>query len=111
MDEATAAAVFGNVGSLLVFQVGASDAEALADQLGGGVTPQDLLALPRFTAYARLLIDGMPSRPFSMETISAADAEDPAAAPRSSVVRPGTATPVRRIRWRAAKSWLLASAG
>jgi len=69
MDEATAAAVFGNVGSLLVFQVGASDAEALADQLGGGVTPQDLLALPRFTAYARLLIDGMPSRPFSMETI------------------------------------------
>ncbi len=70
MDEATAAAVFGNVGSLLVFQVGASDAEALADQLGGGVTPQDLLALPRFTAYVRLLIDGMPSRPFSMETIS-----------------------------------------
>jgi hypothetical protein len=69
MDEATAAAVFGNVGSLLVFQVGASDAEALADQLGGGVTPQDLLALPRFTAYVRLLIDGMPSRPFSMETI------------------------------------------
>ena len=54
MDEATAAAVFGNVGSLLVFQVGASDAEALADQLGGGVTPQDLLALPRFTAYVRL---------------------------------------------------------
>jgi hypothetical protein len=69
MDEATAAAVFGNVGSLLVFQVGATDAEALADQLGGGVTPQDLLALPRFTACARLLIDGMPSRPFSMETL------------------------------------------
>ncbi len=69
MDEATAAAVFGNVGSLLVFQVGASDAEALADQLGGDVTPQDLLALPRFTACARLLIDGMPSRPFTMETL------------------------------------------
>jgi hypothetical protein len=69
MDEATAAAVFGNVGSLLVFQVGASDAEALADQLGEGVTPQDLLALPRFTACVRLLIDGMPSRPFSMETL------------------------------------------
>ena len=35
MDEATLAAVFGNVGSLLVFQVGASDAETLAEQLGG----------------------------------------------------------------------------
>jgi hypothetical protein len=69
MDDATAAAVFGNVGSLLVFQVGASDAEALADQLGGEVKPQDLLALPRFTAYVRLLIDGMPSRPFSIETL------------------------------------------
>ena len=69
MDEATAAAVFGNVGSLLVFQVGAADAETLADQLGGDVLPKDLLTLPRFTAYARLLIDGMPSRPFSMETL------------------------------------------
>ena len=85
MDEATAAAVFGNVGSLLVFQVGASDAEALADQLGGGVTPQDLLALPRFTAYARLLIDGMPSRPFSMETIGPPGMKGVVA--RSAVIR------------------------
>jgi len=69
MEEATAEAVFGNVGSLLAFQVGASDAEALANQLGGGMTPQDLMALPKFTAYLRLLIDGMPSRPFSMLTL------------------------------------------
>jgi hypothetical protein len=69
MDEATAAAVFGNVGSLLAFQVGASDAEMLATQLGGGVTPQDLMALPKYTAYVRLLTDGMPGRPFSMETL------------------------------------------
>jgi len=69
MDEATAAAVWGNVGSLLVFQVGAQDAEVLAEQLGGDVTPQDLMALPRYRACARLLIDGMPSRPFSMETM------------------------------------------
>jgi hypothetical protein len=27
------------------------------------------MALPRFTAYLRLLIEGMPSRPFSMETM------------------------------------------
>jgi hypothetical protein len=69
MDEATLNAVFGNVGSLLVFQIGARDAEILTEQLGSDVTPPDLMALPRYRAYARLLIDGMPSRPFSMETL------------------------------------------
>lgn len=84
MEEATADAVFGNVGSLLVFQVGARDAEALTEQLGGDVTPPDLLALPRFRAYARLLVDGMPSRPFSMETLPPRASEH---AGRSAVIR------------------------
>ncbi len=69
LEEHTAEAVFGNVGSLLSFQVGASDAEILAEQLAGDVTPQDLIALPRFTAYLRLLLDGMPSRAFSIQTL------------------------------------------
>src|SRR5439155_15065107 len=68
LDEQTAAALFGNVGTLVRFQVGASDAEALATQFGGDLTPQDLLRLPRYQAYVRLLIDGSPSRPFSMRT-------------------------------------------
>ena len=46
MEEQTAAAVFGNVGTLLVFQVGAEDAEVLAEQLGGELTPQDLMRCP-----------------------------------------------------------------
>jgi hypothetical protein len=69
MDDAMAAAVFGNVGSFVAFQVGASDAEPVALQLGPDVIPRDLLSLPRYTAYARLLIHGMPSRPFSLETL------------------------------------------
>ena len=72
MDEPTLNAVFGNVGTLLCFQVGANDAEVLAEQLGGDLVPQDLLRLPRYHAYVRLLIDGHPSRPFSMRTISPA---------------------------------------
>jgi len=68
MDEATAAAVFGNVGSLVSFAVGADDAETLTAQLGDAVTSQDLLALPKYEAYVRLLIDGLPSRPFSLRT-------------------------------------------
>ena len=48
------------------------------------MTPQDLLALPRFRAYARLLIDGMPSRPFSLETLPPRASEHP---DRSAVIR------------------------
>src|SRR5581483_3305573 len=70
MDEATSAAVFGNVGSLLCFQVGASDAEQLAEQLGHPATSQDLLGLPRYEAYVRLLMDGHPSQPFSLRTLA-----------------------------------------
>lgn len=69
LDEATMAAVFGNVGSLLAFQVGAQDADVLAQQLGGDLLPRDLLTLPRYRAFARPLVDGMPSRLFSLETI------------------------------------------
>lgn len=72
LDEATLAAVFGNVGSMLCFQVGAEDSEMLAKQLGGDVTESDLMNLPKFTAYLRLLIDGLPSRPFSMTTLEPA---------------------------------------
>ena len=77
LDEETAAAVFGNVGTLVSFQVGASDAEPLALQLGSDLTPEDLLRLPRYQAYIRLLIDGTPSRPFSIRTLPPADGFDP----------------------------------
>lgn len=69
MDEKTLSAVIGNIGTMVVFQMGAQDAEVLADQLGGTLTDQDLLTLPRYNAYVRLLIDGHPSRPFSLRTL------------------------------------------
>lgn len=69
MEEGTRQAVFGNVGSMLCFQVGMTDAEILAPQLAGDVNPLDLIALPKYQAYARLLVDGMPSKPFSMHTM------------------------------------------
>ncbi len=69
IDEATLHALFGNVGTLVSFQVGAKDAELLAEQFGGDLTEPDLLRLPRYQAYVRLLVDGMPSRPFSLRTL------------------------------------------
>jgi type IV secretory pathway TraG/TraD family ATPase VirD4 len=70
MEESIAAAVFGNVGSLLSFPVGADDGEALAEQLGGDIEATDVMSLPKYTAYVRLLVNGLAQRPFSMETIS-----------------------------------------
>jgi energy-coupling factor transporter ATP-binding protein EcfA2 len=69
LDDQTRAALFGNVGTLLSFQVGPTDAEMLVPQFGSELTEQDLVRLPRYHAYARLLIDGQPSTPFSMQTL------------------------------------------
>lgn len=72
LNEQTSDAVWGNVGSIVAFQVGSDDAEVLAQQLGrfsGQIAPENLTGLPKYTAYARLLIDGMPSGPFSLQTL------------------------------------------
>ncbi|MBL9084983.1 MAG: type IV secretory system conjugative DNA transfer family protein [Planctomycetales bacterium] len=68
LDEATAAAVFGNAGTLVAFRLG-QDADVFSEQLGGDLLPDDLRSLPKYHAYTRLLIDGFPSRPFSMRTL------------------------------------------
>jgi hypothetical protein len=78
LDPATYHAVIGNCGTILSFRVGLEDAELLAPALSkhpGQLTPADLCNLPNYTAYARLLIDGHPSKPFSMRTLP----PDPAA--------------------------------
>ena len=71
-NTVTRDAVFGNVGSIISFQVGPDDGEDLARQLSkyeDQVTSTDLTSLPKYRAYVRLLIDGMPSRPFTMKTL------------------------------------------
>lgn len=72
VDDETASAVFGNVGSIVAFQSGSEDAATLAEQMSkfpGQLTPRDIANLPKYMAYARLLIDGLPSQPFSLTTI------------------------------------------
>ncbi len=59
-------AIFGNVGSMTVFRVGADDAEYLESQFEPTFTKNDLLNTPIGNAYTRLLINGHPSEPFSL---------------------------------------------
>jgi hypothetical protein len=66
-------AVFGNVGTIVSFRVGANDAALLAREVGPPLATEDFTNLPRHGVYVRLLVDGQPSRPFSAETISSID--------------------------------------
>lgn len=65
LSETVKFAVFGNVGTLIVFRVGAADAEALAPEFTPTFTEEDIVNLPKFEIYLKLMIDGMASEPFS----------------------------------------------
>lgn len=69
LEEKTMKAVFGNVGSSIVFRVGPEDAEVLERQFVSVFKKDDLIDLDNFNAYVKLLIDGQTSRPFNIETI------------------------------------------
>jgi DNA helicase HerA-like ATPase len=63
-------AVFGNAGTFIAFRVGALDAPTVARELSPAFEPDDLLSLPNFSVYLRLMINGEPSKPFSAATLS-----------------------------------------
>jgi hypothetical protein len=60
--------VFGNVGSLIAFRVGAPDAETLVKQFAPVFNEQDLINIDNFNAYVRLLIRGETAKPFNIKT-------------------------------------------
>jgi len=69
MTEEVRAAVFGNVGTMITFRVGAFDAEFLEKEYGPYFTAQDLVSLGFAQIYLKLMIDGVSSRPFSATTL------------------------------------------
>jgi len=62
-------AVFGNVGTIVSFRVGAEDAEFLEKEFTPEFTIQDIVNMPNYHIYLRLMIDGVTSRPFSAGTL------------------------------------------
>jgi len=65
LDERVRAAVFGNVGTIISFRIGAKDAEYLAKEFYPVFTEHDLVHLPRYAMYLKLMIDGTASEGFS----------------------------------------------
>lgn len=69
LDEAVADAVFGNVGTLIVFRVGADDAELLEKEFAPEFEATDIVNLGFRQIYLKLMIDGVTSHAFSAMTI------------------------------------------
>ncbi|MSU56221.1 MAG: hypothetical protein EXS51_02850 [Candidatus Taylorbacteria bacterium] len=69
MEEEVSAAVFGNVGTMAVFRVGAFDAEFLEKEFAPALLAEDLVNLGIYQIYIKLMIDGVTSAPFSAVTI------------------------------------------
>ncbi|MCK5613010.1 TraM recognition domain-containing protein, partial [Candidatus Pacearchaeota archaeon] len=62
-------AVFGNVGSMMCFKIGAQDAEYMAKEFSPVFSEQDLVNIANYQAYIKLNIDNSTSRAFSMSTV------------------------------------------
>lgn len=62
-------AVFGNVGSIMSFKIGAEDSEYMAKEFAPVLSEQDFVGIPNFNCYCKLNINNVQSRPFSMGTI------------------------------------------
>ena len=73
MEEEVRAAVFGNVGSMIAFRVGAYDAEVLEKEFAPTFTAVDIVNLGARQIYLKLMIDGISSSPFSATTLPPID--------------------------------------
>ncbi len=63
-------AIFGNVGTMIIFRVGAADAEFLEKELEPEFVIQDIVNLPNYHIYLKLMTDGVTCRPFSAKTLA-----------------------------------------
>ncbi len=68
MEEEVKNAIFGNVGTIVAFRVGVTDANYLAREFQPIFNEQDLLNIERFHAYVKTIINNEPVQPFSLDT-------------------------------------------
>lgn len=69
MEEEVRAAVFGNVGTMISFRVGAYDAEVLEKEYAPVFTMDNIVNLGPRQVYLKLMIDSVSSPPFSASTL------------------------------------------
>jgi len=75
MDEEVKNAIFGNVGSIVSFRVGVTDANYLQHEFQPTFTEADLINVDVFNAYVKTIVNGTPVPPFSMNVMKDLKAE------------------------------------
>jgi hypothetical protein len=68
LQEELLSAILGNIGTLITFRVGTQDAFVLKEEFHPIFSETDLLNIPQYSIYLKLLIDGTTSQPFSATT-------------------------------------------
>ncbi len=69
MEDEVRDAVFGNVGTIVAFRVGAEDAELLEKEFAPEFLTTDIVNLGKREIYLKLMIDGVASKAFSARTM------------------------------------------
>jgi len=70
LSDEIRSAIFGNVGTMIAFRVGATDANFLSKEFHPVFSEIDLINLPKYSIYIKLMIDGATCQPFSANTIA-----------------------------------------
>ncbi len=76
IEETVRDAIFGNAGSLISFRVGAMDAEFLEKEFEPVFMMNDIINLPKYQIYLKLMIDGIAGDAFSATTLPPIKLED-----------------------------------
>lgn len=69
MEETVRDAVFGNMGTLITFRIGAEDSEHMEKEFAPTFMAADFVTLPKYTIYLKLMVDGLAGSPFSANTL------------------------------------------
>ena len=69
MEEEVKAAIFGNIGTMIIFRLGSYDAEIFEKEFSPQFTMDDIVNLGFAQVYLKLMIDGISSTPFSARTL------------------------------------------
>ncbi|WP_338695251.1 type IV secretion system DNA-binding domain-containing protein [Bradyrhizobium sp. 26S5] len=77
LDPDVRHAIIGNAGSIISFRVGAEDTPYLVREFHHRFEEMDLLQLPNYRIYLKLMIGGTPSKPFSAVTLTPPRVENP----------------------------------
>ncbi len=67
-DSSIKDAVFGNVGTWLLFKIGSEDAQVMEKEFAPVFNQYDLINIEKYCAYVKLLVENTALRPFSINT-------------------------------------------